>query len=111
MKEHHWWEVSKQCHQMVIDNAPRFCELVGSKPLAPLTSEFIGQMFSIPIKTNDPMKLQRHLFTEYKIEIPVMPHGNATYLRYSINAFNTQNDLDRLYNAMKEIKTKTNLLS
>ncbi len=95
---------------MVIANAPRFCELVGSKPLAPLTNEFLGQMFSIPIKTADPMKLQRHLFTEYKIEIPVMPHNAAVYLRYSINAFNTQNDLDRLYNAIKEIKQKTNLI-
>jgi isopenicillin-N epimerase len=110
MKEHNWWEVSKQCHQLVMANAPRFCELLGSKPLAPLTSEFMGQMFSIPIKTNDPIKLQRHLFTEYKIEIPVMVHGADTYLRYSINAFNTQNDLDRLYNAVKDIKQKTNLL-
>ncbi|MBK7817518.1 MAG: aminotransferase class V-fold PLP-dependent enzyme [Sphingobacteriaceae bacterium] len=111
MKEHDWWSVSSRCHQMVMDNAPRFCELVGSKPLAPLTNEFMGQMFSIPIITNDPMKLQRHLFTEYKIEIPVMPHADKTYLRYSINAFNTQNDLDKLYNAIKEIKNKIKLLS
>ena len=79
--------------------------------MAPLTNEFMGQMFSIPIITNDPMKLQRHLFTEYKIEIPVMPHADKTYLRYSINAFNTQNDLDKLYNAIKEIKNKIKLLS
>ncbi|MDZ4663542.1 MAG: aminotransferase class V-fold PLP-dependent enzyme [Bacteroidota bacterium] len=111
MKEHNWREVSRQCHQMVMDSAPRFCELFGSKPLAPLSNEFMGQMFSIPIETNDPIKLQRHLFTEYKIEIPVMPHASETYLRYSINAFNTQSDLDRLYNALKEIKSKTRLVS
>jgi isopenicillin-N epimerase len=110
MNEHNWKNVSEQCHQLVIANAPRFCELVGSAPLAPLTSEFIGQMFSIPIRTNDPAKLQRYLFTQYKIEIPVMPHNGAVYLRYSINAFNTQNDLDRLYNAVKEIKDKTDLI-
>jgi isopenicillin-N epimerase len=110
MNEHNWKNVSEQCHQLVIANAPRFCELVGSAPLAPLTSEFIGQMFSIPIKTNDPAKLQRYLFTQYKIEIPVMPHNGAVYLRYSINAFNTQDDLDRLYNAVKEIKEKTDLI-
>jgi isopenicillin-N epimerase len=110
MNEHKWWEVSKQCHQLVMENAPRFCELVGSKPLAPLTSEFMGQMFSIPIKTSDPMKLQRHLFTEYKIEIPVMPHGSETYLRYSINAFNSQHDLDKLYNAVKDINQKTKFI-
>lgn len=110
MNEHNWTRVSEHCHQMVIANAPRFCQLAGSKPLAPLTNEFIGQMFSIPIKTNDPARLQRHLFTQYKIEIPVMPHNGAMYLRYSINAFNTQNDLDRLYMAVKEIKEKTDLI-
>jgi isopenicillin-N epimerase len=110
MKEYNWDDVSKQCCEMVRANAPRFCELVGLTPLAPVTNEFLGQMFSIPIKTNDPAKLQKHLFTEYKIEIPVMPHNDATYLRYSINAFNSQNDLDRLYSAVKEIKQKTNLL-
>jgi selenocysteine lyase/cysteine desulfurase len=32
-----------------------------------------------------------------------MPHGNKIYIRYSIGAFNTQADLDKLYNALQEI--------
>ncbi len=98
MKDYQWLEVSARCKKMVRDNAQRFCELAGSKPLCPLTDEFLGQLFSIPIKTNEPEKLQRHLFEKYKIEIPVMRHGDKVYLRYSINAFNSQNDLDILYN-------------
>jgi isopenicillin-N epimerase len=110
MKDYQWLEVSARCKKMVRDNAQRFCELAGSKPLCPLTDEFLGQLFSIPIKTNEPEKLQRHLFEKYKIEIPVMRHGDKVYLRYSINAFNSQNDLDILYNAMKEIMATSDLL-
>jgi isopenicillin-N epimerase len=59
-------------------------------------------MFSIPAKVRQPEMLQRHLFNKYKIEIPVMKQDGNIYIRYSINAFNSQEDLDRLYDALKE---------
>ncbi|MBK7668273.1 MAG: aminotransferase class V-fold PLP-dependent enzyme [Sphingobacteriaceae bacterium] len=111
MNQNNWLEVAKESREMVQKNALRFCNLVGSKPLCPITDEWLGQMFSIPISTPEPEKLQRHLFVKYKIEIPVMRHGDKTYLRYSINAFNSQNDLDRLYDALKEIIETTDLIT
>jgi isopenicillin-N epimerase len=111
MKENNWPEVAKDCRELVKKNALRFCELVGSQPLCPITDEFLGQMFSIPIRTTEPEKLQRHLFEKYKIEIPAMRHEDKVYLRYSINAFNTQNDLDRLYIALQEIIETGNLIT
>lgn len=103
MKEHDWWAVAADCRKMVKDNVARFCEMLGSKPLCPVTDDFLGQMCSIPIKTAAPEQLQRHLFEHYKIEVPVMRQDEQIFLRYSINAFNTQDDLDRLYEAMSEI--------
>lgn len=102
MKENNWESVSANCKELVRANAMRFCDLVGTKPLAPVTEEFIGQMFSIPIKTNEPVNLQKHLFDKYRIEIPVMVQDDNIYLRYSINAYNSQEDLDRLFSALKE---------
>ncbi|MFY8185677.1 MAG: aminotransferase class V-fold PLP-dependent enzyme, partial [Bacteroidia bacterium] len=102
LNQHNWKEKSKACHELVIKNAKRFYDLLGSKALSPLTNEFVGQMLSIPIKTTEPMKLQRLLFEKYKVEIPVMPHAEQVYLRYSINVFNTQHDLDVLYNALED---------
>ena len=111
MNQYQWKEVSERCKKLVRDNAIRFCELAGSQPLCPITDEFLGQLFSIPINTKEPEKLQRHLFEHYKIEIPVMRHGDKVYLRYSINAFNSQHDLDVLYNAISELIQQNNLIS
>ena len=111
MKQYNWKEVSERCKKLVRDNAIRFCELAGTQPLCPITDEFLGQLFSIPINTKEPEKLQRHLFEHYKIEIPVMRHGDKVYLRYSINAFNSQHDLDVLYNAISELIQQNNLIS
>ncbi|MBK6836437.1 MAG: aminotransferase class V-fold PLP-dependent enzyme [Bacteroidetes bacterium] len=110
LNQHNWKEKSKACHELVIKNAQRFYDLLGSYALSPLTNEFVGQMLSIPIKTTEPMKLQRLLFEKYNVEIPVMPHADQVYLRYSINVFNTQHDLDVLYNAVEDILKTSDLI-
>jgi isopenicillin-N epimerase len=110
MQTHNWPQVAADCRKLVQQNAPAFCQLLGSAPLAPVNDDFILQLFSAQIKTNEPEKLHNHFFEKYKIEIPVMPHGDKVYLRYSINAFNSQDDLDILFAAVKEIKNKTSLI-
>ncbi len=110
LKEHDWELVSKNCRELVQKNAPRFCELLGSTPISPINDEFLGQMFSIPIKPLSPERLQRYLFQTYNIEIPVMRHNDEAYLRYSINGFNSQEDLDRLHMALKEIIEVTDFI-
>jgi isopenicillin-N epimerase len=110
MEENHWDDVSRECRELVIHNAPTLCKLLGAVPLAPLNDIFIRQLFSASIKTAEPEKLQRHLFEAYHVEVPVMRHGDKAYLRYSINAFNSQQDLDTLFDAISDIKKKTALI-
>lgn len=110
MKDHDWEQVAADNRQLVQKNAIAFCELLGTTPLAPVTDDFILQLFSAEIKTTEPEKLHRHFFDAYKIEIPVMRQADKVYLRYSINAFNSQQDLDKLFAAIQEIKKETNLI-
>ena len=110
MQEHNWTAVAARCRKMVQENAPAFCELLNTAPLAPVTDDFIAQLYSAEIKTTEPEKLQQHLYEKYKIEIPLMRHGNKTFLRYSINAFNSQKDLDTLFGAIRDIKKTTSFI-
>lgn len=110
MKEHDWVKIAAHCRKLVQQNATTFCSLFNSTPLAPVTDDFIAQLLSCEIKTKEPEQLQKHLFNEYKIEIPVMRHGSKVYLRYSMNAFNSQEDLDKLFTAIKDIQKKTTLI-
>jgi isopenicillin-N epimerase len=101
MGQYQWTAIARQCRELVLHNAPRFCTLLGTQAIAPLTGEFTGQMFSIPLKPAQAEVLQQKLFTEDHIEIPVTWQNGNAYLRYSINAFNSQGDLDRLYDAVQ----------
>lgn len=103
LKENDWPAVAASCRQMAHSNYVRFGDLLKSQPLCPVTDEFLGQMCSIPVTTSHPEKLQRLLFEKYSIEVPVMRQGKHTFIRYSIQAFNTHYDLDKLHNALKEI--------
>ena len=110
MEMHQWSEVSRHYREMVQENAPAFCELLGAQPIAPINDNFVLQLYSARIKTTEPEKLHDHLFSEYKIQIPVVRHDDKVYLRYSLNAFNTQADMDKLFAAIRDIKNKTNLI-
>jgi isopenicillin-N epimerase len=101
MKEHNWSEVATQCRKLVADNAKRFCDLAGTAPIAPPGGPFTGQMYSVRLNTTEPEALGQTLFEKYAIEVPVMRHGELSLLRYSINGFNSQEDLDNLYQALK----------
>lgn len=100
MQENNWWNEAEKSKRIVQKWLPRFCELVGSKPLAPVTDEFIGQLGSIPILCKNPLELKDVLYKEFKIEIPVMEQNENVYLRFSINAFNSETDLEKLEQAV-----------
>ena len=109
-EENNWPQRATECRNIAHSNYQRFCDLFQTQPLAPISDEFLGQMCSIQIQTSEPEKLQRLLFEKYNIEIPVMRQDEKIFIRYSINVFNDQQDLDKLYNALTEIIAETNLI-
>lgn len=111
LEQNNWKQVAENCKQLVRDNYKRFCDLLGTKPICPITSEFLGQMASIPINTEKPIELKALLYDKYKVQIPVMSLNGKVYLRYSINAYNSQEDLDRLFDVLKDIIYTTNLIA
>jgi isopenicillin-N epimerase len=110
MREYDWEMVAAGCRGMVQKNALRFCGLMNSAPLCPIGDEFLGQMFSIPVTSSKPELLKHYLFDNHKIEIPVMTQDKQVYIRYSINAFNSHADLDKLYLALEDTLANTDFL-
>lgn len=104
LNDHKWKEKSVIAKQLILDNYHRFCTLLGTQPICPISSEFLGQMCSIPINTSDPVALKETLYCDYKIEIPIMKIDHGTFIRISLNAYNNPEDLDTLFDALSSIK-------
>jgi isopenicillin-N epimerase len=110
LKENNWKEKYAASRKLVFDNYQRFCDLLQTQPICPITSEFLAQMASIPVCTEQPIELKEVLYNQYKIQVPVMPLNGKVYLRYSMNMYNTQADLDVLYSALEDILNTTDLI-
>ena len=110
LEENDWRTKAKECRSIVLNNYQRFCDLLNTKPICPITEDFLVQMASIPVNTSNPVALKELLFNKYKIEIPVMPLNGNYFIRYSINAYNSQEDLDILYKALEDIIATTDLI-
>lgn len=110
LETNHWDAVAKQSRAIISSNYQRFCDLLKTKPVCPISDEFLVQMASIPVTTSNPIGLKELLFNKYKIEIPVMSLNGNCYLRYSINGYNSQEDLDVLYAALQDILSSTDFI-
>jgi isopenicillin-N epimerase len=110
LEENNWKAKSTECKKLVLENYKRFCDLLGTEPICPITPEFLGQMCSIPVNTAKPAELKELLYNKHHIEIPVMQINDRIFLRISVNAYNSQEDLDALYSALVEIISETDLI-
>lgn len=110
LTEHNWSQKSSENKKLILDNYSSFCELLKTQPLCPVTADFLAQMCSIPIRTEKPSELKELLYSKYKIEIPVTKLNGDFFLRISLNAYNSQSDLDKLAAAIKDIRETTDLL-
>ncbi len=105
-KNNLWDKVSEDCRTLVKTNALKLCECTGTESIVPISDEFLVQMYAAEIKTTQPEGIQKRLYEEFQIQIPIIRLEKKSYIRYSINGFNSQSDLDRLFEVMPLIMSE-----
>ncbi len=103
MHDYNWEQKSDNCKNLLLECANEVMEYLNVEPLAPLNKDFFGQLCSCSIESKNPSKLKKLLYEKYQIQIPVIESNSKVYLRFSIQAFNTKEDVLRLIAVLKEI--------
>jgi isopenicillin-N epimerase len=115
MEEHDWPAVRESCHQLVRDARHRIGALGGPEPATPDDRRWFSQMSSLPLPLCDAGPLCQRLRDEYTIEVPIVRwtgiNGDArggtpsprSFVRLSIQGYNTQADVDCLLDALAEL--------
>lgn len=102
MEEHHWDQVRSECHRLLHLAIERICALVNMAPLYPLDSDLYCQMGIAPLPADTNLEaLKTRLYDEYHIEIPIMDWNGQKFIRISVQAYNTQEELNTLCNALQ----------
>ena len=93
--EHDWSSVRQRSRRLLEHARDRLT-------LEPLTDDFV-QMLGFSIDVPDPVGLTRRLFTEHRIEVPVIETTRGWVLRVSIQAYNDEDDVEALAQALMAI--------
>jgi len=101
LEEHNWLEVARKCREQVLQTRNQFLDLLSISP--PCPDSWLCQMASIPLPIEDADTFKRTLMEKYHIQVPVFRWQGKTYLRYSIQGYNSEDDLEKLLIAVKEI--------
>jgi isopenicillin-N epimerase len=109
MRDHDWEQVRCESHSLLRQAIERICELTGMSPLYPLESDFYYQMGIAPLPPSNLPVLKSRLYDEYKIEVPFVQWQDKQFIRISIQAYNDQEDVDKLLNALKMLLPQTAL--
>ncbi len=112
-EEHNWDDVRAQCHALARYARERIGALVQAIHESPLPSvspdstDWYMQMVAVPLPAIDTTEdafgrvpLQTRLMDEFNIEVPIVVWNGKPYIRVSIQAYNTQKDVERLVEAL-----------
>jgi isopenicillin-N epimerase len=102
-EQHNWPRVRAACHQLLNQARHRIGELTGLPPITPDTAEWWSQMCSIPLPDALVDRLGGRLWEQWKIEVPITSWNGQRFVRVSIQAYNTEQDIERLVQALTEL--------
>ena len=102
LKKYNWKDVSLNCRKINIEARKLVNKTLNKTPIS--DDDFIGQMSAIEVKCTDSIQLIKKLYEDFKIVVPIVKWENKMLLRFSIQAYNSMEDIEKLIFAMKKLK-------
>jgi isopenicillin-N epimerase len=128
-RDHNWGEVQKCCHALAVETRRRVNQVTGLESISPDSvaaavkplpqHDWFNQMAAIRIPPPSPKDLahsaslrdasqdlsglKTRLYNEFKIEVPVVTWNDQHFIRVSYQGYNTDEDMEKLIEAMTKI--------
>jgi isopenicillin-N epimerase len=100
-RENDWGMVRARSHKLAVQFQQEVNSLTGLESLS--LPSFFEQMVAVRLPEIDPEVLQKRLYEEYRIEIPVFLWNDLPLIRISVQGYNSSNDVEKVLAALKKI--------
>ena len=101
-EKYDWDIISQKCKCRILKFREEVHNIITNESLVGNTPDnWLGQMYSFQINYDDNIKLKNIFINDYNIEIPIMKWDNKTLMRISINGYNTEDDINKLLDILK----------
>jgi isopenicillin-N epimerase len=104
--QHDWPAVRATCHAAAADARARIAALTGLPQISPESADWWGQMCAVPLPLRQDVtaaELQRRLWQEFQVEVPVLDWNEWRFVRISVQAYNTLGHLARLVEGLARL--------
>jgi isopenicillin-N epimerase len=102
-KKYDWSKVREECHALLKRGLEHIQMLTGLEP-AYATDKLYHQLAISPLpKMADSDAFKDKLYDDYLIEIPLTEYKDQEFARISVQGYNTEEDINRLVTAFKEL--------
>ncbi|MFZ1399056.1 MAG: aminotransferase class V-fold PLP-dependent enzyme [Candidatus Promineifilaceae bacterium] len=103
---HDWTAVRQSCHALLTETIHRVCALTGL-PSIYSNDSFYHQVATIPLpQLAEAEVFKVALLEEFKVEAPIVTWNGRHYIRISVQAYNTPDDIDILLEALATLLPK-----
>lgn len=103
LAEHDWPAVRRRCREILLEGREQLLGIVGLPPPCP-PDPWLAQMCAVPLPAGvDGPALHRVLRERHRIEVPVTTFAERSWLRYSVQGYNTRDDVDKLAAALRSL--------
>jgi isopenicillin-N epimerase len=100
-RDHDWLSVRARCHAMATALMHRVADRTGLAPIG--ADDDFAQMVPLPVPHTDAEALRARLFEHHRIEVPVTQHDGRTFVRVSVQGYNSDDDLAALEAALTRV--------
>ncbi|MEW6651602.1 MAG: aminotransferase class V-fold PLP-dependent enzyme [Chloroflexota bacterium] len=99
-----WQTLQRECHRLASLARNHILQVTRLPALCPDSPQWYVQMAAIPIPAqSEPELLQKRLYHDYRVEVPILNWNGRTLLRVSIQIYNTEADIQALKSALFDI--------
>ena len=105
---HEWTAVRQRCHNLLTQAIHRICTLTGLPSIYPDDStQFYHQMATIPLPLLRAAEaFKAALLQQFKVEVPIVTWNGRSFIRVSVQAYNSPADIDLLLEALRNLLPK-----
>jgi isopenicillin-N epimerase len=103
MEKYRWKTVRAECQQLITAARNEIFDITGKPAIYPEGCDWYRQMAAFRLPEIEGHVLQRRLYDEFLIEVPVTSIENDQFLRISVQGYNSARDLERLVAALGKL--------
>lgn len=99
-----WGRVQADANKLLTKTLQKLGEITGIPSPYRSAADYAQMAIApLPIKSNQTETLQKTLYEQYRIELPIIAWKEQAFARISVQAYNTEEELDTFVEAMRTI--------